>query len=177
MPNPADNRRVTREFEVRRATEDDAAGIQAVMENVVSERVHSAIDHAWSSDEQRKYLGSLSTRELFHVAVADSGRVVGCQSLERYAPMFESMAHVGQVGTFILPAWRGQGVGRSLFKHTHQFALLAGYRKLVIYVRGSNAAARSFYQRLGFVECGRLSRQVVIDGQEDDEVFFELFLD
>ena len=30
-----------------------------------------------------------------------------------------------------------------------------------------------FYQRLGFVECGRLRRQVVIDGLEDDEIIFD----
>jgi ribosomal protein S18 acetylase RimI-like enzyme len=30
-------------------------------------------------------------------------------------------------------------------------------------VRGTNAHAQSFYRRLGFAECGRLSRQVIID--------------
>jgi len=142
---------------------------------VVSERVYSAIDRAWTAEQERSYLKSLSDRELFHVAVANGG-VIGCQSLERYAPMFDSMAHVAHVGTFILPAWRGRGVGPSLFERTRHFAVRAGYRKLVIYVRGSNTAAQSFYERLGFVKCGRLSRQVVIDGREDDEVFFELFL-
>jgi hypothetical protein len=33
-----------------------------------------------------------------------------------------------------------------------------------------------FYTKLGFVECGRLSRQVVVDGREDDEVLMECFL-
>ena len=30
---------------------------------------------------------------------------------------------------------------------------------------------------LGFQDCGRLSRQVVIDGIEDDEVLMELFIE
>ena len=47
---------------------------------------------------------------------------------------------------------------------------------MLIQVRGSNTSAQSFYQRLGFVQCGRLTRQVVIDGQEDDEIIMELFL-
>jgi ribosomal protein S18 acetylase RimI-like enzyme len=42
-------------------------------------------------------------------------------------------------------------------------------RKLVIQVRASNRAAQAFYKRLGFVECGRLRAQVIIDGREDDE--------
>jgi ribosomal protein S18 acetylase RimI-like enzyme len=85
------------------------------------------------------------------------------------------MAHVGQVGTFILPAWRNRGVGRQLWDVTLPFARSA-YRKLVIQVRGSNTTAQAFYRHLGFADCGRLARQVVIDGVEDDEVLMELFL-
>ena len=49
--------------------------------------------------------------------------------------------------------------------------------KLVIQVRGSNAAAQAFYRGLGFQDCGRLSRQVIIDGIEDDEVLMEFFIE
>jgi hypothetical protein len=52
----------------------------------------------------------------------------------------------------------------------------ARYRKPVIYVRGSNTHAQAFYRHLGFQDCGRLARQVMIDGVEDDEVLMELFL-
>ena len=37
-------------------------------------------------------------------------------------------------------------------------------------------SAQAFYKRLGFVECGRLRAQVMIDGVEDDEIVMELFL-
>jgi RimJ/RimL family protein N-acetyltransferase len=164
-------------LQVRRATEQDAEGIAGIMHAVASERVHSAIDRAWTAEQERSYLASLSPREAFHVAIAESGEVVGCQSLERYSAFLTSMAHVGQVGTFILPSWRGQRVGQALFAVTRPFALSAGYRKIVIQVRASNASALRFYQRLGFLECGRLRDQVVIDGRDDDEVVLELFLD
>ena len=72
---------------------------------------------------------------------------------------------------------RGQGIGPALFAATRPFAVDAGYRKIVITVRASNAAALSFYRKLGFVECGRLTKQVVIDGVEDDEVLLEMFID
>jgi ribosomal protein S18 acetylase RimI-like enzyme len=86
------------------------------------------------------------------------------------------MSHVGQVGTFLLPAWRGRRVGRQLWIATVAFAREAKYEKLVVQVRGTNAHAQSFYRGLGFAECGRLSRQVRIDGTPDDEVLMELFL-
>jgi RimJ/RimL family protein N-acetyltransferase len=173
----APSKRPVADVNVRRASVDDAAGIARVLAAVTAERVYSAIDRAWTADEQRAYLASISPREAFHVAVVPSGEIVGYQSLDLYSPILPSMAHVGSLGTFLLPEWRGRGVGRALFAVTRQFADAAGYRKLVIQVRASNAAARTYYRGLGFAECGRLGAQVIVDGTVDDEVLMELFLD
>jgi L-amino acid N-acyltransferase YncA len=161
--------------EIRRASPDDADGIARVLQTIVAQRVYSAIDRAWPADEQRRYLGSLSAREAFHVAVG-LGEVVGYQSLDLYSPILPSMAHVGQLGTFLLPEWRRRGVGQALFAATRTFAEAADYRKLVVQVRASNTAACHFYRRLGFRECGRLGAQVIVDGKEDDEILMECFL-
>ena len=161
---------------IRRAFPADAAGIAAVLQVIVAERIHSAIDRARTVAEERSYLESLSPREAVHVAVDDRARIVGLQILDLWSPILGSMAHVAQVGTFVLPEWRGRGVGRQLWSTTAVFTRDAGYRKLVIQVRGSNSAAQAFYRGLGFRDCGRLTRQVVIDGVEDDEVLMELFV-
>lgn len=160
---------------VRPATPDDAAAVAAVMQIVVSERAHSAIDRAWSADEERAYLTSLSSREVVHVVTDGALGIVGLQVIDRWSPL-DSMAHVGQVGTFILPSHRRGGLGHALWAATTAFARSAGYRKLVIHVRATNEAAQAFYSRLGFRECGRLTRQVVIDGVEEDELLMEMFL-
>jgi ribosomal protein S18 acetylase RimI-like enzyme len=161
---------------VRPATPDDAVAVAAVLQVVVSERVHSAIDRAWTVEEERAYLRSLSSREVVQVAIDGNDGIVGLQVLDRWSPSLDSMAHVGQVGTFILPAYRRRGLGQILWAATEAFARAAGYRKLVIQVRGTNAAAQSFYRHIGFRECGRLVRQVVIDGVEEDELLMELLL-
>ena len=165
-----------RNFSIRVASPKDAAGIAAVLEGIAKARVHSAIERPWTVEQQRRYLESLSPREAFHVAIAGSGEVVGYQSLDLYSPLLSSMAHVGQLGTFLDPEWRRRGVGQALFHLSRSFAVSAGYRKLVIQVRASNTSAQYFYKHLGFVQCGMLSRQVMIDGQEDDEIIMELFL-
>lgn len=164
------------DLKVRRAVPEDAAGIVAVLAVVIDERVHSAIDRVWSVEQEQRYLESLSAREAIHVVVDGANHILGLQTLDRWSALLDSMAHVGQVGTFLLPAWRGQGVGRELWKATAAFARETGYQKLVVQVRGTNAPAQSFYRRLGFAECGRLSRQVIIDGSQDDEILMELFL-
>lgn len=161
---------------IRKASPRDAAGIVAVLETIVSERIHSAIDRAWTVEQEAQYLESLSSREIFHVAVAENSQIAGFQSLDRWSTLLSSMSHVAQVGTFLLPEWRGKGIGRMLWDATVVFAKEAGYRKLAIQVRASNTGAQGFYRRLGFNECGRLTRQVIIDGVEDDEVMMELFL-
>lgn len=153
----------------------DAAGIVNVLETVAAERIHSAIDRVWAVDQETQYLESLSPREAFHVAVDAAAGIVGFQSLDLWSSLLSSMAHVGQVGTFLLPGWRGLGVGRQLWSATEAFARESGYRKLAIQVRASNAVGQAFYRRLGFRECGRLTRQVIIDGSEDDEVLMEYF--
>jgi len=166
-----------RPYRVRRATGDDAAGVARVLEAIVAERVYSAIVAAWPVNEQQAYMRSLSPREAFHVAETPEGDVVGYQSVERYSTILSSMAHVAQLGTFVVPDWRGRGVGRALFDATLRFAAAAAYRKLVIQVRASNAPALAFYRQAGFTDCGRLTRQVVVDDREDDEVIMERWLD
>ncbi len=162
---------------IRRATEADAEAIVAILEGIVSERIHTAIVKPWPVEEQRRYLLSLSEREAFHVAENEPGKVCGYQSLERYSLILDSMQHVAQLGTFLLPEARGRGVGRALFEASRAFAIAREYRKIVIQVRGSNLGAQAFYKRMGFRECGRLRGQVIVmDGMEEDEVILEFLL-
>jgi len=163
-------------LEIRRALPEDAAGIVAVLEVVAAERIHSAIDTVWTVEQEASYLKSLSRRESFHVAVDARAGIIGFQSLDLWSALLPSMAHIGQVGTFLLPGWRGLGVGRQLWEATESFAREAGFQKLAIQVRASNSPAQRFYRRLGFKECGRLTRQVIIDGVAEDEVLMEFFL-
>ena len=161
---------------VRAAIESDAADMVDILERVASERIYTAINKPWTADEQRRYLASQSEREAVHVAEIAPGNLIGYQVLELWAPSIASMSHAGQIGTYLRPEWRGKGVGQALFQRTIEFARERDYAKFVIQVRASNTLAEAYYGRLGFRECGRLTRQVRIDGQEDDEIIMEFFL-
>ena len=63
---------------------------------MAAERIHSAIDHAWTVEQETRYLESLTPREAFHVAVDAGAGIVGFQSLDLWSSVLSSMAHVGQ---------------------------------------------------------------------------------
>ena len=163
-------------FAIRKATVADAEAIIAILQRIASERIYTAINTPWSADEQRQHLASLSAREAIHVAETREKELIGYQTLELWAPTLDSMAHVGQIGTFLTPEWRRRGVGAALFHTSTDFARIQNYLKFVIQVRSSNVSAQAFYQRLGFRNCSRLTRQVRIGGQWDDEIIMEFFL-
>lgn len=163
-------------FTIRRADENDAEAIHRILSVVAAERIYSAITEPFPVEAQRAYLRGLGPREAFFAAIDASGRVVGYQSVDRWAPLFASMDHVAQLGTFLLPSARGLGIARALSARGLAFARDAGYGKVVIQVRGSNLRAQAFYRSLGFAECGRLRAQVSIGGEFDDEVLMEYFV-
>src|SRR5688572_27237872 len=101
------SRPTTSALTIRQAVPADAAGIVAVLQVVAAERIHSAIDRVWTVQEEQRYLESFSPRAAIHLAVDDLHGTVGLQILDLYSPTLNSMAHVGQVGTFVLPEWRG----------------------------------------------------------------------
>ena len=124
---------------------------------------------------EQKYISSLSDREGIFVAEI-KGQIIGFQSLDKWAGYSDSFDHVGVIGTFILPEWRKRNIGQELSQYTFDFARNHNYEKIVIYVRATNAGAIAFYENLGFVQKGVLSRQLKIDNQYEDEIFMELFL-
>ncbi len=160
---------------IRRATLEDAASLSAILQAIVAERDYSAIDRAFTAEEERDYIQSRSPRESCFVAEVDH-QVVGFQSMDLWTRSIPSMSHVGELGTFILRDWRGRGIGHQLAAQTFAFARVNGYEKLVILVRAKNTGAQRFYQSLGFVPCGRLMRHVKTAGEYDDEIMMEVFL-
>lgn len=103
-------------------------------------------------------------------------KIVGFQSLDRWAKYSDSFDHVGVIRTFIHPMWRKKKIGNQLTKYSFNFARKHNYEKIVIYIRASNSGAIHFYRIMGFVQKGILTRQVKIDDQYDDEIFMEFFL-
>ena len=81
------------------------------------------------------------------VAETEGHVVIGYQTLELWAPTLDSMAHVGQIGTFLRPEWRRQGIGEALFEKMVEYAREHDFRKFIIQVRSSNVLAQTYTLR------------------------------
>ncbi|MFX1315945.1 MAG: GNAT family N-acetyltransferase [Promethearchaeota archaeon] len=163
------------ELKIRKATFQDAEDISYIWEVICSERIYTSVNKAFTAQQERKYISSLSEREAIFIADADN-EVIGFQTLDLWSKVLESFNHVGTIGTFILPEWRGRGISYILANYTFDFARANDYKKVVIYVRKGNERAIKFYQNLGFHIKGELERQVKIDNIYEDEIFMEKFL-
>jgi dephospho-CoA kinase len=161
---------------IRRATLADCEGTAAVLNSIVREGGRTVTGQTFTPAQERAFFRSLPPRAFLNIALL--GKVVaGFQAVEPYATWTHTMDHVASLGTHILAAVRGRGLGHALSAATWTAAHTAGFSKLVIAVRADNPQAQAFYTGLGFQPCGRLARQAFVDGVYVDELLSEVFLD
>lgn len=79
-------------------------------------------------------------------------------------------AHIANAGYFVLAAYRGTGVGRSLVEHSLRQARRLGFDAMQYNLVFESNPARNMYTRLGFSEVGRIPR--AIDGEEDALIYW-----
>ena len=79
-------------------------------------------------------------------------------------------AHIANAGYFVLAAYRGTGVGRSLVEHSLREARRLGFDAMQFNLVFESNQARSMYTRLGFTEVGRIPR--AIDREEDALIYW-----
>lgn len=163
------------DLKVFKATLENAESISYIWEIICDEKVHTSVDKPFTSQQERDYISSLSEREGIFIAEVE-GKIIGFQTLDLWSKVLNSFAHVGTIGTFILPEWRGKGISYILANQIFDFARKNSFEKLLIYVRKTNERAIKFYQNLGFIRKGELIQQVKIDNIYEDEVFMEKFL-
>jgi L-amino acid N-acyltransferase YncA len=82
------------------------------------------------------------------------GRVVGFCFLRAYNPM-PAFRHTAEVSTFLDPEYVRIGLGTIMLRKLEQEAAKQGIMVLVAGISSKNPPSLHFYQKQGFVECGR----------------------
>jgi GNAT superfamily N-acetyltransferase len=73
-------------------------------------------------------------------------------------------AHIANAGYFVLPTFRGLGLGRALVEHSLSEAPRHGFDALQFNLVFESNPARSMYRSLGFSEIGRIP--AAVDGED-----------
>jgi predicted GNAT family acetyltransferase len=93
------------------------------------------------------------------------------------APPYAQLAHTRWLhAVYLHPDARGTGASDALMRAALTEAEAQNATRVLLWVNGRNSAARRYYERLGFVEMGRIDGGVVIDGEAVDDVLMGLNL-
>lgn len=172
-------RRITskdgRTITIRHARESDAEALVRLLNEVFAEEafmVRASFNQ--TPEDERAFIRSVSPPSVFLVA-EHRGAPVGWLSLFRHKAEF--CHHVAELGIGVRKDYRGVGIGLALMRTAQEWAGLAGFEKIVLVVRASNAVARRLYEKCGFVYEGHRVRQVKHWGVYDDDYAMAWFVE
>jgi RimJ/RimL family protein N-acetyltransferase len=154
----------------------DAPAIIAAVEAVCAEGVYFQTDRFVPDRHWEAVLYDPESTPQHLLAVAEGGgEIIGtirlfsgvCGSKDR---------HVADLGIFVLPPYREQGVGKKLMTYGLDWATDQGLKKIALSVFATNQRAIRLYQQFGFTLEGRRQMQYNIRGDYVDEVLMAKFL-
>ncbi|MEJ5946521.1 GNAT family N-acetyltransferase [Pseudokineococcus basanitobsidens] len=161
-PQEADDAGLRRDLLATWVDVSEAGGAVGFVPPVDPAAVASALDHLL--DRVRS-----GTDVLVVLQEEPSGRVVGLGVLVRGTVALT--AHWRTVRRLMVrPERQGRGAGRLLLEGVHDAARDLGLEQLALTVRGGQGL-EPFYERLGYVECGRMPGALrIAPGDDRDEV-------
>ena len=134
-----------------------------LFDSIARERRYLAALEAPPLESFRSFvLDTISQGQARFAALAD-GEVVGwCDALPKPLPIHR---HVGVLGMGLLPAYRGQGIGRRLLQRTLEAARAGGLSRVELTVREDNVGAIALYEKFGFEAEGVQRNAFKVDGR------------
>jgi ribosomal protein S18 acetylase RimI-like enzyme len=155
---------------IRRATVADAPRILAGINTVCAEGGYFYTPHYVPTPQWEAALHRPESVPDHLLLVAEIGRVlVGSAQLFPLSPEQED-GRIGELGIYVLAAFRGKGVGTALMREILRQASIWGYTKIVLSVPSTNERAIRLYKRFGFVTEGQRWREYAFIGEQEELV-------
>ena len=151
------------QIEVRAIAVEDAESFHVCLDSVAREGKFLALLEAPPLEEVKSFIrGNVERGVPQVVARAESGVIGWCDIVPGW---HHTLRHCGSLGMGLLPGYRGQGLGRSLFLECLRLAVKAGVTRVELEAREDNEPALSLYKQLGFSVEGRKARGMRVNGE------------
>jgi len=162
-------------LKIERADPERDAPHIARLIDICREERRTILNH-FTLEEERVYLESMGPREAVLVAY-EGDEFAGFAGIAARWGYSERLSHCGEGGTWVMPEFRGRGVGTALWREgVFPFCKEQGFRHVGSFVMAHNKGAISFYESLGFHVCGYHRRLVDWDGELLDSVEIETWI-
>ena len=177
--------RTYREFDDRRGRKvilrtpvwGDLDDLLDMINTAVDERVDIFMDERLTRESEAEWLGKKLARiengQTIALVAECEGRVVGSSEVDKKT---RSMSHVGGLGVLVKKGYRGSGIGTEMLETLKRESRSAGLEILCLRYFSGNDRARHVYEKVGFMETGRIPGAVRRDGRERDLVTMTLRL-
>jgi RimJ/RimL family protein N-acetyltransferase len=165
---------------LRRAEPKDAEKVLAYLNQVASESENITFgpgELGLSLEEERAFLRQTTESPTsFYVIAEIAGEIAGTLSFN--AGKRPRLQHAGEFGMTVLRRYWNLGIGSRMLAYLIDWARETGtIRKINLRVRVDNLPAIHLYEKYGFVQEGRLTREFYLHGQFVDAYIMGLQLD
>jgi RimJ/RimL family protein N-acetyltransferase len=165
---------------LRPAEQDDAERLLVYVNQIAGESENITFgpgEFTMSVEEERAFLlvNAESPNSLYLIAEI-AGEIAG--TLTFSVGKRPRLQHAGEFGTSVLRTYWNRGIGSYMLAYLINWAKQNGtIRKINLRVRVDNLPAIHLYEKYGFVQEGRLSREFYLHGQFVDTFIMGLQLD
>jgi RimJ/RimL family protein N-acetyltransferase len=167
-----------REVILRTPRWEDLDDFLDLINSLVKERVEISRTELVSKEEEIDFLARMLSRlekdELFFLIAEVDGKVVASSEIDRRTG-YEG--HVGVIGLAIKSGFRDLGIGTEMMMTLVKQAEKMGLKVLTLTAFASNSRAIHVYEKVGFVQTGRIPKKHFKDGKYIDEIIMTKLLE
>jgi phosphinothricin acetyltransferase len=156
----------------------DLDNLVALVNELVEERAEILRTTKVTRDEEAEWLGrrlaSIENGALQALVAEIDGKIVASSAVGQRIPEYSEHIHVGEMGISILKNARGIGLGTTLIESLIELAKRAGLMVIMLDMFATNTVARRLYEKVGFVEVGKIPKAINRDGKYIDLIQFAI---
>jgi RimJ/RimL family protein N-acetyltransferase len=167
-----------REVSLRTVKWEDLDDLLELINLLVEEKADIIRSEKVSRDEEIDWLSGVLRRQekddVVYIIAEASGKVVASSEIARRTGYEE---HVGALGIVIKKSFRDQGIGTEIMRSLIEQGQAWGLKVLTLSVFASNERAYHVYEKVGFIETGRIPKKFFRDGKYIDEIIMAKLLE